>query len=93
MEETTVTTADIVKSALEGNPTKLGDVFNDLAMQRIADAVAQRKQEIAQSMFEPVEDEAEEQQDDEQEEQDQSEADDSQQDDEVDADENTETDA
>ena len=88
MEETTVTTADLVKSALEGNPTKLGDVFNDLAMQRIADAVAQRKQEIAQSMFDPVEDEAEEQ-----EEQDQSEADDSQQDDEVDADENTETNA
>lgn len=88
MEETTVTTADLVKSALEGNPTKLGDVFNDLAMQRVADAVAQRKQEIAQSMFDPVEDEAEEQ-----EEQDQSEADDSQQDDEVDADEDTETDA
>jgi len=88
MEETTVTTADLVKSALEGNPTKLGDVFNDLAMQRIADAVAQRKQEIAQTMFDPVEDESDEDVTDEQDEQDEQDNND-----EVDDDEDTETDA
>ena len=48
MEETSV---DLINYALEDNPTKMGDVFNNLVMQRVADAVAAKKEELAQSMF------------------------------------------
>ena len=48
MEETSV---DLINYALEDNPTKMGDVFNNLVMQKVADAVSVKKQELAQSMF------------------------------------------
>ena len=55
MEETSVTSVDLINYALEDNPTKMGDVFNNLVMQKVVDAVSTRKQELAQSMFDAAE--------------------------------------
>ena len=58
MSETTV--QDLVTQAVENNPAKISDTFNDLVLQRVVDAVSQRKQEIAQTLFdEPEEDDQE----------------------------------
>jgi len=55
MPETSVTSVDLINHAIDNNPTKMGDVFNSLVMQKVADAVATRKQELAQSMFDSAE--------------------------------------
>ena len=52
---------DLVVAAVERRPTDFANMFGDLMIDRLNDAVAQRKQEIAQSMFStPVADESEE---------------------------------
>ena len=48
------TVQDLVSQAVENNPSKMGELFNDMILQRVVDAVSQRKQEIAQTMFAPV---------------------------------------
>ena len=60
MSDTPLTAIDLINHALEGNPTKVGDTFNDLIMPRIVDAVAAKKQEISQVMFDDLADEGEE---------------------------------
>jgi len=99
MEETSVesqatqpTTIDLIAHALESNPTKVSDTFNDLIMTRVADAVQARKQELSNAMFDDgQEDDGEEIDDsDEQEDEEDSEQSDN---DEAEEDENTETDA
>ncbi len=81
MDNNTLTSLDLIRSTTENNPTKVGTVFNDLVVARIADAVAAKKQELAQSMFDYDSDDEVESQDDQY------------TDDEVDEDEDTETDA
>lgn len=86
MDNETVTTIDLIRSTTENNPTAVGQVFNDLVMAKIADAVAAKKQELAQTMFDYDSDESDD---------DDTDLDDQDQDtdDEVDEDEDTETDA
>ena len=56
-----MSTADLVSHAIEGNPAKVGDTFNSLIMSKIVDAIAAKKQEIAQNMFGIDQDQDEEQ--------------------------------
>ena len=84
-----LTTRDMLNQALEGNPTNMASIFNDLVMGKVAAAVADRKSQLAQTMFADQSDEEEEEDlsDD-----DQSDQELEQQEDEVD-DEDTESDA
>jgi hypothetical protein len=59
MSDTPLTAVDLINHALEGNPTKVGDTFNNLIMPKIVDAVAAKKQEISQVMFDDLADEDE----------------------------------
>jgi hypothetical protein len=61
MKENIMSTTDLVSHAIEGNPAKVGDTFNSLIMSKIVDAIAAKKQEIAQNMFGIDQDEDEEQ--------------------------------
>lgn len=51
MDNNVLTPADLVQQALENNPSKMGSTFNDLIMSKIVDAVATKKQELQQTMF------------------------------------------
>lgn len=62
MEKNTLTTMDLVQQAIDNNPSKLGDTFNDIIMTKIVDAVAAKKQELQQTMFGPDSDEVEHEQ-------------------------------
>lgn len=46
-----ITTRDMLNQALEGNPINMASIFNDLVMGKIAGAVADRKSQLAQTMF------------------------------------------
>lgn len=62
MEETPVTTMDLVNMALAGKPANMDDAFNSLVMPRIADAVGARKHDLAHAMFSDEQEEQEEDQ-------------------------------
>lgn len=43
--------SDLVRYSYEGQPSKVQDVFNELMMGRMYDAIQQKKVEVAQSFF------------------------------------------
>lgn len=46
---------DLIKNASEGNPSDFISTFHDLIGQKVMDALDQRKQEVALTMFSPQE--------------------------------------
>ena len=60
------TIEDIINAAKEESPSNFQTAFNDLLLNKIADAVQARKQEIAQNFFNQEEDSAEQEQSEEQ---------------------------
>ena len=49
-------TFDIIDFTVDERPADVASVFDDLIGQKIVDAIAQKKIEVAQQMFEPQED-------------------------------------
>lgn len=43
--------SDLVRYSYEGQPAKVQDVFNELMMGRMYDAIQQKKVEVAQNFF------------------------------------------
>lgn len=58
-----LTARDMLNHALEGNPANMASVFNDLVMGKVAAAVADRKAELAQTIFADENDEGDEEED------------------------------
>ncbi len=58
-----LTTRDMLNHALQGNPANMASVFNDLVMGKVAAAVADRKAELAQTMFADEDDSEDEEED------------------------------
>ena len=58
-----LTARDMLNHALEGNPANMASVFNDLVMGKVAAAVADRKAELAQTIFADEGDEEEDEDD------------------------------
>ena len=53
-------TVDIVDFSMQGNPTKVNDVFGQLISSKIVDSLASKKQEVSAKLFaDKVEPEAE----------------------------------
>jgi hypothetical protein len=56
MDDNKYTLNDLVFSAISQKPEEFSQAFNDLMIDRLQSAVEDRKQEIAQYIFNPVED-------------------------------------
>jgi len=56
MDDNKYTLDDLVFSAINQKPEEFSQAFNDLMIGRLQSAVEDKKQEIAQSIFNPVED-------------------------------------
>jgi len=52
--------SDLVRYSYDGQPAKVQDVFNELMMGRMYDAIQQKKVEVAQNFFGQQEADAEE---------------------------------
>jgi hypothetical protein len=88
-----LTTRDMMNHALEGNPANMASVFNDLVMGKVAAAVADRKADLAQTMFADESDESDDESEEEDEDLDLSDDEESEQQEDEAEDENTESDA
>jgi len=62
--------SDLVRYSYEGQPAKVQDVFNELMMGRMYDAIQQKKVEVAQNFFGQQQADAEEHDEDQHEEED-----------------------
>lgn len=60
MEDNKYNISDLVISAIEKKPVEFEDAFNNIIVDRISDAVENRKMEIAQTMFNEPENVSEE---------------------------------
>lgn len=60
MDDNKYTLNDLVFSAISQKPEEFSQAFNDLMIDRIQSAVEDKKQEIAQYIFNPVENETDE---------------------------------
>lgn len=58
------TTIDLLNAAIENQPIEFGDAFNGLLGQKVADALASKRQEIAQTLYGVSEEGPEEEDDD-----------------------------
>lgn len=88
-----LTTRDMMNHALEGNPANMASVFNDLVMGKVAAAVADRKADLAQTMFADESDESDDESEEEDEDLDLSDDEESEQQEDEAEDEDTESDA
>jgi hypothetical protein len=88
-----LTTRDMLNHALEGNPANMASVFNDLVMGKVAAAVADRKADLAQTMFADESDESDDESEEEDEDLDLSDDEESEQQEDEAEDEDTESDA
>jgi hypothetical protein len=61
MEDNKYTTDDLVVSAIQQKPVEFENIFGSLMVDRLQAAVETRKQEIAQTMFNPADEESTEQ--------------------------------
>jgi hypothetical protein len=88
-----LTTRDMLNHALEGNPANMASVFNDLVMGKVAAAVADRKADLAQTMFADESDESDDESEEEDEDLDLSDDEESEQQEDEAEDEDTESNA
>ena len=88
-----LTTRDMLNHALERNPANMAGVFNDLVMGKVAAAVADRKADLAQTMFADESDESDDESEEEDEDLDLSDDEESEQQEDEAEDEDTESDA
>lgn len=63
MDDNKYTTDDLVVSAIQQKPVDFENIFGSLIVDRLHAAVETRKQEIAQTMFDPADEESTEQDD------------------------------
>lgn len=61
MDDNKYTTDDLVVSAIQQKPVDFENIFGSLMVDRLHAAVETRKQEIAQTMFSPADEESTEQ--------------------------------
>ena len=61
MDDNKYTTDDLVVSAIQQKPVDFENIFGSLIVDRLHSAVETRKQEIAQTMFSPADEESIEQ--------------------------------
>lgn len=58
MDDNKYTTDDLVVSAIQQKPVEFENIFGSLMVDRLQAAVEARKQEIAQTMFNPADEES-----------------------------------